>query len=257
MRQQFLTLGLIATAVTCLTFTTQAQQIQVTVENLQPADGFFFTPVWVGFHDGSFDLFDAGSTASAGLELIAEEGDFSVLSNEFAGSGTDGAVFGPGGFGGAPVIDPGEVTSALFDIGADDRYFSFASMVIPSNDAFFGNGDPLAHQLFDGNGIFNGPLTIDIIGGDIYDSGTEVNDGQGAAFSATGGTSTEEGGVVALHPGLENFLNTQTAAGTTIGSIPGTNTPFARITITQVVPEPTTAGLLAGLAGCVLVRRRR
>lgn len=256
MRRNFVILGLVA-AVTCLTLTTQAQQIRVEVENLSPSNGFFFTPVWVGFHDGNFDLFNSGDAATAGLELLAEEGDFSVLSNEFAGSGTDGAVFGPAGFPGAPVVDPGELTSAVFDIGPNDRFFSFASMVIPTNDAFFGNGNPLAHELFDANGNFNGPLTINILGGDIYDAGTEVNDGQGAPFSATGGTSTDENGVVALHPGLDNLLGTETPAGTTIGSIPGANTPFARITITQAVPEPTTAGLLIGLAGIAGIRRRR
>ena len=256
MRRRF-TLALAAAIVSCSTLPLLAQQIRVEVENLQPADGFFFTPVWVGFHNGGFDLFNTGEAASAGLELLAEEGDFSVLSSEFAGSGTDGGVFGPAGFPGAPVIDPGEITSAVFDIGPNDRYFSFASMVIPSNDAFIGNGDPLAYELFDANGIFNGPLTIDIVGGDIYDSGTEVNDGLGAAFSASGGVSTQENGTVQLHPGLGNFLNTQTAAGTTIGSIPGANTPFARITITQAIPEPTSVGLLCGLVGGLMVRRKR
>ena len=255
MRRLFLVLGAVA-LMTCSLSPVNAQRVRVEVENLQPSDGFFFTPVWVGFHNGSFDLFDVGAQASAGLELLAEEGDFSVLSGEFAGSGTDGAVFGPGGFPGAPVIDPGEITAAVFDIGPNDRYFSFASMVIPSNDAFIGNGDPLAYELFDANGIFNGPLTIDIVGGDIYDAGTEVNDGQGAAFSAEGGTSTDEGGVVDLHPGLDNFLGTDTVAGTTIGSIPGPRTPFARITITSI-PEPTTAGLLLSLVGMTVYRRRR
>ena len=179
-----------------------AQQIEVQVENLSPSDGFFFTPVWSGFHDGSFDLFNSGEAASPGLELIAEEGNFSTLSAEFAGSGTDGAVFSPGGFGGAPVFDPGETSSAVFDISANDRYFSFASMIIPSNDAFIGNSNPLAYEVLDSNGEFTGPIVIEIFGADIYDAGTEVNDAQGAAFSALGGISSDEGGVVALHTGL-------------------------------------------------------
>ncbi len=232
-----------------------AQRVRVEVENLQSNDGFFFTPVWAGFHDGSFDLFNVNSTASAGLELLAEEGDFSVLSGEFAGSGTDGAVFSPGGFVGAPVFDPGEVSAAIFDIQSGERFFSFASMIIPSNDAFFGNGDPTQYELFDINGDFNGPLTIDILGEDIYDAGTEVNDGQGAAFSAVGGTSTDEAGTVALHPGLDNFLGTSTAAGTTIGSIPGAASPIARITVT-VVPEPSAAAILL-IGSCFGLRRRR
>ena len=188
---------------------------------------------------------------------MAEEGDFSGISSKFSGFGTDGAVFGHAGFPGAPVFDPGELTAAIFDIGPNDRYFSFASMVIPSNDAFIGNGDPLAYELFDVNGIFNGPLTIDIVGSDIYDAGTEVNDGLGAPFSTNGGMSTDEDGVVGPHPGLGNFLGTDTVAGTTIGSIPGPNTPFARITITQVVPEPAISGMLVCLVGLATRRRRR
>ena len=243
-------------AVVLLAASTEAQNVQVEVENLQGSDGFFFTPVWVGFHDGGFDLFENGQAASAGLELIAEEGDFSTLSSEFSGSGIDGAVFSPGGFGGAPVFDPGEIASATFDIGTNDRFFSFASMIIPSNDAFVGNGDALAYELFDENGNFNGPLTIEIFGSDIYDSGTEVNDGQGAAFSATGGVSTDENGVVELHAGLANFLGTDTVAGTTIGSIPGSATPIARITITAV-PEPATASICSVLLLGTLGMRRR
>ena len=57
----------------------RAESIQVTIENLQPADGFFFTPVWLGFHDGGFDLFDDGSAASSALETIAETGDAGPL----------------------------------------------------------------------------------------------------------------------------------------------------------------------------------
>jgi len=250
-------IALIAICLTLSNFTSaNAQSIQVEVENLQGADGFFFTPVWVGAHDGSFDLFDVGGNATAGLELLAEEGDFSVLSSEFAGSGTDGGVFSPGGFAGAPVFDPGEIASAVFNLGANDRYLSFASMIIPSNDGFFGNEGATDYEIFDADGNFTGPIDIIILGGDLWDSGTEVNDGLGAAFSAVGGTSTQENGVVGAHQGLANFLGTGTAAGTNIGSIPGADTPIARISIRQV-PEPTSFGFITALAGLASIGRRR
>ena len=135
------------------------------------------------------------------------------------------------------------------------RYFSFASMLIPSNDAFIGNGNPPAFELFDAAGNFNGPLTIDITGGFIYDSGTELNDGLGAASSANGGVATDTTDFVTQGPDLSNFFGTGTAAGTTIGSGPAN--PLARITI-NVVPEPTNFSLL-GMAGLGLLgfRRRR
>lgn len=255
MKKRFL---LPATALLMATSLLNGQQVQVEVENLQTSDGFYFTPVWVGFHGGGFDLFNNNQAASAGLELLAEEGDASVLNGEFAGSGTSGAVTAEGGFTGAPVFDPGEVASAVFDIGENDRYFSFASMIIPSNDAFIGNSDPLEYELFDADGNFNGPITIELFGGDIYDSGTEVNDTLGAAFSAIGGTSTDENGVVGLHTGLGNFLGTDTAAGSTIGVIPGTNSPIARITITATaVPEPSALFGVVCFFGLMVQRRQR
>ncbi len=249
--------GLISVAVALTPQNSNAQAIRVEVENFQPADGFFFTPLWVGFHDGSFDFFDAGSMASPSLEALAEEGDFSGISSDFSGFGTDGAVFGFAGFPNAPVFDPGETASAVFNLGAGERYFSFASMIIPSNDGFFANDLGTAYEIFDAAGIFNGPLTIMIVGGDLWDAGTEVNDGQGAAFSQNGGQSTDENGLIAPHPGLDNFLGTLTAAGTTIGSIPGPDTPIARITISQI-PEPTSLGFVGALTGITfLVRKRR
>ncbi|MEM7570909.1 MAG: PEP-CTERM sorting domain-containing protein, partial [Pseudomonadota bacterium] len=55
-----------ASALCLLTAATAAQAatIRVTVENLAPVDGFSLTPVYLGFHDGSFDLFDVGAAAS-------------------------------------------------------------------------------------------------------------------------------------------------------------------------------------------------
>ena len=52
----------------------ETQEIIVTVENLAPAGGFYFTPVWVGLHNGSFDLFDLAGLASEGVERFAEDG---------------------------------------------------------------------------------------------------------------------------------------------------------------------------------------
>ena len=36
--------------------TSQALQVKVTIENLAPVNGVYLTPLWVGFHDGSFDI---------------------------------------------------------------------------------------------------------------------------------------------------------------------------------------------------------
>ncbi len=242
--------------------TAQAVEIKVKVQNLSPEGGFYFTPLFAGFHDGSFDYFDAGDTASAATEALAEGGDPSGLAGEIGliANSVNGVIVAPDGFGGAPIFDPGnDMGMSTFDVDpSDNRYFSYASMIIPSNDAFIGNDDATAYEIFDDIGNFTG-VDILVFAGEIWDAGTELNDGQGAAFSALGGTSTDEKEAIALHAGLDNFLNTDTAAGTTITAIPSADTAIARITISQV-PEPAIVALFATGLGMMLVtvgRRRR
>ncbi|MGB7327795.1 MAG: spondin domain-containing protein [Rubripirellula sp.] len=217
-----------------------AEVLQITVENLSDDGGLAQTPFWVAAHDGTFDLGDPGQPASAfgGLELIAEEGDVSGLVDRFAAEGVgNGAVItAPGGFTGAPVFEAGEIVTQ--DLTVDDTtatpFFSFASMVIPSNDAFIANLDATAIRLFDVDGDFLGPQTIVVYGSQIWDAGTEVNDpAGGAAFATAGGTSADEGGVIALHPGLADFVGESVPTGETLAKAFGANTPIARITISR------------------------
>lgn len=65
-------------------FHAAAVQVRVTVENLSPTGGTLLTPVWVGFHDGTFDLYDRGGVASPALERLAEDGNTAPLSAAFA-----------------------------------------------------------------------------------------------------------------------------------------------------------------------------
>lgn len=243
----------------------QAALLQVTVTNVAQDSDFFLTPLWVGLHNGDFDLFDNREPATAGLELLAEEGDPSVLSGEFAaatnGLGVDGVITNAAGFAGAPVLDPGETGSLTLTI--DDTslntFFSFASMVIPSNDSFIGNVKQDAYRIFNDDGTFADPADIEIFGRDIWDAGTELNNASGgAAFSALGGVGADEGTFVKRFGplGLRPFLGTDTVAGTTINSVPrtGTDSLLARISFSAVdgpvvepVPESGTLALL-GLA---------
>ena len=218
--------------------------IEVTIENLAMVDGFSLTPFWIGLHNGSFDLFDHGVIATPGLEDLAEEGDASELENEFAvlGGVQVSGIGNADGFPGAPVIEPGETASGVIGVANPQlhRFLSFASMVIPSNDAFVGNENPSSYRVFNTDGSFVGPITIEIFGADIWDAGTEVNDTMGAAFSAIGGSATDEDGMVHPHPGLGNFEGSDTAAGNTIasGAAPGATDLVARITINEAPSLP-------------------
>ncbi|TWU51379.1 spondin domain-containing protein [Rubripirellula reticaptiva] len=242
-----------------------AEVLQITVENLSDDGGLAQTPFWVAAHDGTFDLGDPGQPASSfgGLELIAEDGDVSGLVDRFTAEGVGNAavIAAPGGFTGAPVFEPGEVVTQ--DLTVDDTtaspFFSFASMVIPANDAFIANLDATAIRLFDADGDFLGPQTIVVYGSQIWDAGTEVNDPVGgAAFTTVGGTSADEGGVIALHQGLDGFVGESLPTGETLTKAFGANTPIARITVARA-SDPTNpidqAGPLAALDASDVAQR--
>lgn len=246
----------------------RADTISIRVDNLMASDSFFLTPLWVGAHDGTFDTYDGGAFASGfpGITEIAELGDTSVLSGRFASEqpgGRDATITAVAFDGDAPVFSPGESATYLLDVGdaSTNRYFSYASMVIPSNDLFVANGNPMAHQLFDASGSFLGPVVIDIYGWAVNDNGTEVNDAHGgAAFSANGGTSVDEFLVVRGFftdsgdvPYLESFIGSLTGNGAMIGSTFSEGELIARIT---VVPAPGALSAF-GMVGVIWAGRRR
>jgi len=260
-----------------LTTNGRAELIRIEVQNLSPTGGLFLTPFWVGFHSGGFDIYNIGAQASLGLERIAEDGDVGQLRSEFAVAdpmGQDGVVLAPNGFPGAPVFDPGD--SGALEINVNpmtQRYFSYASMIIPSNDAFVANGNPMAHPLFDTLGNFLGTRTIDIVGDNVLDAGTEDNTEMDAAFfdqMAPNSGLTTANGSVQLHPGfigsLGNPGGTRMILGGTSIAPPGflfdevladftqPGAVLGRITITRV-PEPTSFALFLA-AGAIGLRRR-
>mgnify|MGYP001546089360 CR=1 FL=1 len=63
-------------------------QVRVTVTNNAPANGVALTPVWIGFHDGSFDSYNGGLTSQLGLERLAEDGNNATISSDFRGGYT-------------------------------------------------------------------------------------------------------------------------------------------------------------------------
>jgi hypothetical protein len=180
-----------------------AVQVAVTVRNAAPENGIWAVNPWLGVHDGTYDAFDSGSAASAALESAAEDGNGSGLAAAFAASQPNGmAAVIPG------PIAPGRTYTQIFDLDPSNlshRYLSYFAMVIPSNDAFWGNDTPNAYPIFDGAGNFI-PRSFRIYGSQIWDAGTEVNDEIAAntAFlaQAAPNTGTTENGVVALHPGF-------------------------------------------------------
>jgi hypothetical protein len=184
------------------------ETLRVTVDNLAGPKGGILSRLWFGFHDGSFSVGQIGSPASPGLERMAEDGNSGGLSNEFLAAGAglvQGTVFGTGVLN---LIPPGASATAIVQLDANSsksRYFSYATMVIPSNDAFVANVNPVAHRVFADDGSFLG-LDFVVPGSAVLDAGTEVNDesvinaaGAGPILFADAGAT--ENGVVHVHPG--------------------------------------------------------
>lgn len=228
--------------------------LKVTVENLAPPNGLFLSRFWFGLHDGSFDSFDLGERASLGIKRLAEDGDPKTLASEFSSSGAEvvqGTIFGPSDILGD--IGPGTTVSLTFAFDgslARNLYFSYATMVLPSNDAFIANEDRLAHQIFNNQGSFVGADLI-VLGSEVLDAGTEVNDElpENAAGAAppelfTPDTGVDENGIIHRHPGHipgGNILSNPMFANADF-TAPGYQ--IARITVSEVsVPQE----------GCILL----
>lgn len=268
-----LCLGLCFTAATVAA---RAEQVTIQITNRASENGFFLAPVWVGFHNGSFDLFDAGSPIAAGgaLERLAEDGDPEPLQSEFAAAvagGIGGFILVPEGFEDVPVLEPGEQGTLTFELDpVKHRYMSFAAMLIPSNDAFIANDAPQMIELFDAAGTFQGRQTFSILGTEVWDAGTELNNEMDAAFLSqtapdTGVTTADP---VQSHPGfIGSYANP--APGQDPIILGATMDPdilfdaiasdFTRpgtvVAEIVVIPEPATVALLT-LGSLVLLRGR-
>ena len=160
---------------------TSIPSVIVTAENSAPSRGAAQTPVWIGAHDGTFDIYDRNVPLGSGslvtresVERLAEDGATGPISAEFAElqfGAPHATLVGPAG----PLTPSVSVSKTLNIDPTTQRYFSYASMVIPSNDAFIANGNPLAHPLFDDRGRFIAEDFV-VAGSEVLDAGTEAND---------------------------------------------------------------------------------
>ena len=182
-------------------------------ENIQGVEGdksLIVLNVVYFFHDGSYDAFDVGSRASPGIAAIAHGRTGAALAEEFRSVHPGGFITGVAH--GLAFQNPELLQFHARDHDLDPvkhRYMSYVAQVFPSDDAFVGNDNPRAHEVFDERGVFQGPIVIDLTGADILDAGTRVNDetdiaGFDAFPTSDVGVASDE--VIREHPGFNGSL---------------------------------------------------
>ncbi len=237
------------------------RQVTVTVTNLAPTNSVSFAPLRFAFNNGTFDAFNEGQAANAATISIAEGGSGSAWFPAFAAADPT-AVFGST----MGALTPGAsfITRTFLVDTTLNPFFTFAAMVLPSNDFFIGNDDPMEYRLFDnaGNLLIN---NIDQAASDIWNAGSEAFDPANAAFLVGGNNAgrTPENGVVGFNfAELARFNGLNTAAGYTFNSNLQANTAIYRISFASVaaIPEAATwAQMITGfiIVGGVLRRRKQ
>ncbi len=235
----------------------QSRTVTVTVTNLAAANSISFAGTHIGFHSGAFDAFNIGTPAGPGIVSVAEGGVGTRWQADFAAAdptATRGLIAG--------ALLPGQSRSQSFIVNAGlNKFFTFATMVIPSNDFFLGNDNPTGFRLFDdaGNLLIN---SITQTSSQIWDAGSEAFSVAGAAFLVNGvnDVRTPQNGLVSFNfAELMGFNGQETAAGYVFTSGLTAGQAIYRIDFSvAVVPEPSTWLLLAsGLTMLGFVARRR
>lgn len=237
------------------------RKVTVTVKNIAPANSVAVAPLNVGFNRGTFDAFNNGGVAPQSIVTAAELGSGADWLPAFAAADPTAVL---GRIGGSPLL-PGATASATFTVDPlINPFFTFAAMVVPSNDFFIGNDNPQAYRLFDshGNLLIH---TITQRGRDLWDAGSELFNIDNAAFIA-GSDATRRiaaNGTVSHNVAdLEKFNGLLTAGGYNFNSGIGADTAFYQISFSASgVPEPSSwAMMIAGfgfVGGVMRVRRQK
>lgn len=238
--------AVVTTAVVVVGFSGQSQSapvfVTVTIRNVAPVNSVSFAPLRLGFGNGTFDAFNINQSATAPIISVAEGGSGSAWFPAFQAAEPNAVLGSVGG-----ALTPGSTASNTFlvdSMSANNRFFTFASMVIPSNDLFIGNDNPSAFQLFDATGnLLISQINQNV--GQIWDAGSEAPDPANAAFVVGGNNNarTPQNGFVTFSSSeLGVFNGLQTAAGYTFTNA-GIADPSTRIyeigLSVTAVPEPS------------------
>ena len=203
---------------------------EVQITNL--TDGQPMTPPLAVTHRPSIHLFHVGDPASVGIQEIAENGNLPPLLGALGESqhANDVVV----AVGGIPPLLPGEERTFTIETSRGAKLFSFAAMLICTNDGFTGiDGLRLPRDVGES-------VSVDTDG---YDAGTEINTedfddlvppcgpltgvDSGGAGTDVSNSLLSEGGVIDHHAGIVGDADLLT-------SVHGWMDPVTRVIITRI-----------------------
>lgn len=195
---------------------------EVELTNLTAAQPM--SPMAVVLHGGGYKMWTVGTSASNGLEQLAESGDNTEVLAEAAGE--NGTTMSGGG-----IITPGASESVTIEAdGVGDLALSLATMLVNTNDAYTGVDSKLLSDM-----SLDETRTMVLM---AYDAGAEANSelastilgpaAGGEGFNATRDDRDSVGG----HPGVvthDDGLN-----NSALGEEHRFDNPVARVTITRL-----------------------
>jgi len=148
-------------------------------------DGAHFSPLIGGVHNANVAFLEAGGTATAGIEAMAERGRTAALTKEIEAAGANAlSVL-------RKESGSGATESSTFEsvvLTADHPRITLLSMIAPSPDWFVG---VFGLSLLDAEGGWVEALTVDL---HPYDAGTE----EGEEFSFDNPATVPQGTITSL-----------------------------------------------------------
>jgi hypothetical protein len=235
-------------------------EFTMVIENVSAEMGAIVTPlspVFWAVHDESFSFFE-DEQARDGLEALAEDGDPSQMvaaHSAAAGVLAAGMQDTPTNAGMPRPADPGERFEIVVTPDADYRWFSFATMVVETNDVFLAL-PPEGVALVDEQG---NPRNTDTIEMEIlrqlaaWDAGTEMNEVPGVGLNQAprqAGPNTgvdEESLMVRRYADAANDLGGAMLGGFMDLEIVGMGDGTFEVTVRNTSAETAYPGLLSPL----------
>lgn len=139
--------------------TVNAQNLDIVVTNL--TQGIYYTPILIAAHSADNYVFKSGMEASPQLQMMAEGGNISGLSEILMADNAD-LVENPA----AGMLAPAMSVSTTLSTTDGNTHLSLVSMMLPTNDGFVGlNSWKIPEEA--------GTYTLML---NAYDAGTEAND---------------------------------------------------------------------------------